>query len=62
MKFLDVRDTAVTSIGIKAFIGRRKAVDTYVSPRLFGESQEIETLLQLGPLRGTIQVDGGPVL
>jgi len=61
MKFLDIRDSAVTSIGAKAFIGRRKNVDTYVSPRLFGEYPEIKALLQLGPLRGTIQVDGKPL-
>ncbi len=61
MKFLDIRDSAITSIGALAFLGRRKNVDTYVSPGLFGEYPEIEALLQLGPLRGTIQVDGKPL-
>ena len=61
LKFLDVRDSAITSNGVKAFIGRRKGVDTYVLPGLFGEHPEIGALLQLGPLRGTIQVDGKPL-
>ena len=30
-------------------------------PRLFGEYPETEALLELGPLRGTIQVDGKPL-
>lgn len=57
LRYLDVRDSAVTSNGVKAFLNRR-SVDIYVSPQLFGKYPEIETLLKLGPLRGRIQVDG----
>ncbi len=58
LKRLDLRLTDVTNDGVKQFVNRRNNVDTYVTPNLFGEITEIKTLLELGPLRGSVEVDG----
>jgi len=57
MKLLDVRESDVTAGGVKKFIKNARNVDLYISPGLFGPSSETQTLLELGPMRGTVEID-----
>ena len=58
MKLLDVRESNVTAEAVKEFLKKNRGVAVYVSPGLFGPTLETQTLLELGPMRGEVEVDG----
>jgi serine/threonine protein kinase/WD40 repeat protein len=58
LKKLDVRNTVITPDATTKFIAEHPQIELYVSSLLFGNQSEIVTLLELGPLRGSVEVDG----
>jgi WD40 repeat protein len=58
LKKIDLRDTDVRVTGVAVLQGQFRNIEAYVAPDLFGNSSELVAFLELGPLRGSVQVDG----